>query len=210
MAESLFTKIIARQIPARIAFEDAQYIAIHDLHPQAPLHLLLIPKKPIASLNDVSAEDAPLIGGLFPLAARLMKKWDRTIGTYLIAAVGRDRRFFTCICTFLRVGNSLGHPAEGCGILSRSKLKFRPACLDCPTMRRACRHKRFILPGFTNKKRRHRLSRVGVFRRGENAPGRVPLKLPILSYGEIPSSVNSGLSHHDLDKRTIGGTHSSL
>jgi histidine triad (HIT) family protein len=74
MAETLFTKIIARQIPANIAFEDADYIAIHDLHPQAPVHLLLIPKKPIASLNDVTPEDGPLIGGLFPLAARLMKQ----------------------------------------------------------------------------------------------------------------------------------------
>jgi histidine triad (HIT) family protein len=74
MAETLFTKIIARQIPAKIAFEDEKYIAIHDLHPQAPVHLLLIPKKPIASLNDLSAEDGPLVGGLFPLAARLMKQ----------------------------------------------------------------------------------------------------------------------------------------
>lgn len=71
---TLFEKIIARQIPARIAFEDEQYIAIHDIAPEAPVHLLLIPKKPIPSLNEVQSSDAALIGGLFPLAARLMNE----------------------------------------------------------------------------------------------------------------------------------------
>ena len=74
MSETLFTKIIARQIPAKIAYEDARYIAIHDLHPQAPVHLLVIPKKVIASLNDLSAEDEALAGGLILLGARLMKE----------------------------------------------------------------------------------------------------------------------------------------
>ena len=42
---TLFEKIIARQIPARIAFEDDQYVAIHDIEPQAPVHVLVIPKR---------------------------------------------------------------------------------------------------------------------------------------------------------------------
>ncbi len=71
---TLFEKIIARQIPAKIAFEDEQYIAIHDISPAAPVHLLVIPKKVIATLNDVKAEDAALVGGLFALAARLMNE----------------------------------------------------------------------------------------------------------------------------------------
>ena len=74
MESTLFEKIIARQIPARIAYEDDRYIAIHDIAPQAPVHLLLIPKKVIASLNDVSAEDAELVGGLFMLAKKLMNE----------------------------------------------------------------------------------------------------------------------------------------
>jgi histidine triad (HIT) family protein len=69
---TLFEKIIARQIPAKIAFEDENYIAIHDISPQAPVHLLVIPKRVIPSLNEVQPADAALVGGLFPLAARLM------------------------------------------------------------------------------------------------------------------------------------------
>jgi histidine triad (HIT) family protein len=71
---TLFEKIIARQIPAKIAYEDDQYIAIHDIDPQAPVHLLVIPRKVIASLNEVQPADAALVGGLFPLAARLMQQ----------------------------------------------------------------------------------------------------------------------------------------
>jgi histidine triad (HIT) family protein len=70
---SLFTKIIDKQIPAKIAYEDDKYIAIHDIQPQAPVHLLLIPKKEIPTLNDLKAEDAELVGGLFLLASKLMK-----------------------------------------------------------------------------------------------------------------------------------------
>ena len=72
MAETIFSKIIAKQIPAKIAFEDERYIAIHDIQPAAPVHLLVIPKKPIATLNDLEPGDAELVGGLFLLAKRLM------------------------------------------------------------------------------------------------------------------------------------------
>lgn len=71
---TLFSKIIARQIPAKIAYENERYIAIHDINPAAPVHLLVIPKKEIASLNDLSAGDAELVGGLFVIAQQLMKQ----------------------------------------------------------------------------------------------------------------------------------------
>jgi histidine triad (HIT) family protein len=74
MADTLFTKIINRQIPAKIAFEDDRYIAIHDIAPQAPVHLLIITKKVIPTLNDVTPGDAELLGGMFLLASRLMKE----------------------------------------------------------------------------------------------------------------------------------------
>jgi histidine triad (HIT) family protein len=74
MEETLFTKIIARKIPAKIAYEDEKYIAIHDIAPQAPLHLLIITKQPIATLNDLKPADAELVGGMFLLAATLAKK----------------------------------------------------------------------------------------------------------------------------------------
>jgi histidine triad (HIT) family protein len=74
MAETLFTKIINKQIPAKIEYEDEKYIAIHDIDPQAPVHLLIIPKKVIPTLNDLQPGDAELIGGMFVLAAMLMKR----------------------------------------------------------------------------------------------------------------------------------------
>ena len=78
MAETIFSKIIAKQIPAKIAYEDDKYIAIHDIQPQAPVHLLIIPKKAIATLNDLQPGDAELIGGLFLLASKLMKSMGHT------------------------------------------------------------------------------------------------------------------------------------
>lgn len=73
MAESLFTKIIDRKIPAKIAYEDEKYIAIHDINPQAPVHLLVIPKRSVATLNDLQPSDTDLVGGMFLVAVRLMK-----------------------------------------------------------------------------------------------------------------------------------------
>jgi histidine triad (HIT) family protein len=72
MDETLFTKIIDRKIPAKIAYEDEAYIAIHDIQPQAPVHLLVIPKKVIPTLNDLADADAGLVGGMFLVAKRLM------------------------------------------------------------------------------------------------------------------------------------------
>jgi histidine triad (HIT) family protein len=72
--ESLFTKIIARQIPAKIMHEDNRYIAIHDINPQAPVHLLIITKKQIPTLNDLQPGDESLVGGMFLLAQQLMKQ----------------------------------------------------------------------------------------------------------------------------------------
>jgi histidine triad (HIT) family protein len=74
MSETLFSKIIARKIPAKIAFEDDRYIVIHDIQPQAPVHLLVITKQVIPSLNELKPEDAQLVGGMFLLAQDLMKK----------------------------------------------------------------------------------------------------------------------------------------
>ena len=70
--ETLFTKIIARQIPAKVAFEDERYIVIHDINPQAPVHVLVIPKKGIPTLNDLWPGDAELVGGMFLVARQVM------------------------------------------------------------------------------------------------------------------------------------------
>jgi histidine triad (HIT) family protein len=74
MEETLFSKIIERKIPAKIAYEDERYIVIHDISPQAPVHVLVIPKRVIATLNDVQAADQELVGGMFTVAAKVMKQ----------------------------------------------------------------------------------------------------------------------------------------
>lgn len=66
---TLFTKIIRREIPAKIVFENEKVLAFQDIHPQAPHHVLIVPKQEIPTINDLSPTTAPLIGELF-LAAK--------------------------------------------------------------------------------------------------------------------------------------------
>ncbi|HLV78600.1 MAG TPA: histidine triad nucleotide-binding protein [Marinobacter sp.] len=71
MSETIFTKIINREIPADIVYEDDISLAFKDINPQAPVHLLIIPKKPIATINDIGEADRELVGHLYWVAARL-------------------------------------------------------------------------------------------------------------------------------------------
>jgi histidine triad (HIT) family protein len=73
MGDTLFGKIIRREIPADIVYEDEEILAFRDIAPQAPVHVLFIPKKAIATLNDVSDADAALIGKLVLAAAHWAK-----------------------------------------------------------------------------------------------------------------------------------------
>jgi histidine triad (HIT) family protein len=75
---TVFEKIIARQIPARIAFEDDTYICFHDVSPQAPVHVLVVAKRVIPTLNDLQPADAELIGGMFLVAKRVMADLGQT------------------------------------------------------------------------------------------------------------------------------------
>ena len=61
---TLFQKIVAREIPAKIILEDDELIVFHDIRPQAPVHVLLVPKKPIPRLAEATAQDAILLGKL--------------------------------------------------------------------------------------------------------------------------------------------------
>lgn len=69
MSDTLFSKIAAGEVPADIVYEDEDVVAFRDIGPQAPTHVLVIPRKPIPTLNDLEPEDAELIGKLF-LAAK--------------------------------------------------------------------------------------------------------------------------------------------
>ncbi|KAA2285637.1 histidine triad nucleotide-binding protein [Arenimonas fontis] len=73
MAGSIFDKIIAREIPADIVHEDEDVLAFRDINPQAPVHVLFIPKRPIATLNDLRAGDEALVGRLVMAAAAWAK-----------------------------------------------------------------------------------------------------------------------------------------
>ena len=71
---SLFTKIINREIPADIVYEDEEIIAFNDINPQAPVHVLIVPKKEIATLNDLELGDQEIIGKMFLTAKKLAVK----------------------------------------------------------------------------------------------------------------------------------------
>lgn len=90
LAPSIFTKIIQRELPADILFEDEHCIVINDIKPQAPVHLLVIPKKPIKSLLEVSAADAQLLGHLNVVAAQVAKQAGCIEGFRLIANNGEQ------------------------------------------------------------------------------------------------------------------------
>lgn len=72
--ETLFTRIINREIPADIVYEDEHCIAIKDIAPKAPTHLLLIPKKPLARLVDAGEEDKALLGHLMLAAGEIARQ----------------------------------------------------------------------------------------------------------------------------------------
>ena len=81
---TIFSKIIAREIPARIAYEDDQCLAFHDISPKAPVHILIIPKRVIATHDTITEADAPLIGHLHVVAAKLAAQLGLTDGYRLV------------------------------------------------------------------------------------------------------------------------------
>ena len=74
MEDSIFTKIINREIPASIQYEDEEIIAFNDIEPQAPVHILIIPKKQIENINKLEEADAHLMGKIMMVAKKLAKE----------------------------------------------------------------------------------------------------------------------------------------
>jgi histidine triad (HIT) family protein len=74
MSQCLFCRIAAGEIPAKVLYSDADVIAFQDINPQAPLHALVIPRKHIATINDLQPEDAALVGKLFLAAKQVAKE----------------------------------------------------------------------------------------------------------------------------------------
>ena len=73
MSEDLFEKIVAREIPADIVWENDELLAFRDIEPQAPVHILIIPKRRIRTLNDLEPDDAGLVGRMVLAAADIAK-----------------------------------------------------------------------------------------------------------------------------------------
>ena len=73
MADTLFAKIINRQIPADIVYEDEQCLAFRDVNPQAPVHILLVPKKPLDMLSNATAEDQALLGHMLLVVGKITR-----------------------------------------------------------------------------------------------------------------------------------------
>ena len=90
MSKTLFEKIIAREIPAQIVFEDDLVLAIHDINPAAPTHVLIVPKKPIARIAEATADDQKLLGHLLLKAAEVAKQLDLKNGYRLVINNGAD------------------------------------------------------------------------------------------------------------------------
>ena len=90
MADTIFGRIIRGEIPARIVHDDDRCLAFHDVAPQAPVHVLVIPERPIASLADATEADADLLGHLVLVATQLARTLGLEDGYRLVVNCGRD------------------------------------------------------------------------------------------------------------------------
>ena len=84
LANNLFLKILSGEIPAKIAYEDDLCLAFHDINPQAPVHVLIIPRKVIRTHADIAEDDAALIGHLHLVAAKLAVELGLSAGYRLV------------------------------------------------------------------------------------------------------------------------------
>ena len=86
----LFCRIVCREIPAKVVYEDEQVLAFDDIHPQAPVHTLVIPKLHLSSIAETTPEDAPLLGQLIRVGSQIARdKGVADTGYRLVANTGR-------------------------------------------------------------------------------------------------------------------------
>ncbi|MEH1939225.1 MAG: histidine triad nucleotide-binding protein [Nostoc sp.] len=88
--ETIFSKIISREIPADIVYEDNLALAFKDIHPQAPVHIVVIPKKPIPTLADAESEDHALLGHLLLTVKRVAEVAGLKNGYRVVINTGDD------------------------------------------------------------------------------------------------------------------------
>ena len=91
MPETIFSRIVRKEIPAKIVYEDELSLAFHDLNGQAPVHVLVIPKRQIDSLDDASVDDANLLGHLQIVIQKVARMLDiHESGYRVVMNCGRD------------------------------------------------------------------------------------------------------------------------
>lgn len=90
MSETIFLKIIRREVPADIVHEDDLCLAFHDISPQAPVHVLVIPKEPVESLAALRAEHETLAGHLVFVATKIARELNLDAGYRLVCNSGED------------------------------------------------------------------------------------------------------------------------
>ncbi|MEA5535124.1 histidine triad nucleotide-binding protein [Crocosphaera sp. XPORK-15E] len=90
MTETIFSKIIRREIPANIIYEDDLALAFTDINPQAPIHILVIPKQPISKLEDTTETDQALLGHLLLTVNKIAKKVGLEKGYRVVINNGED------------------------------------------------------------------------------------------------------------------------
>ncbi|BAY16878.1 protein kinase C inhibitor [Nostoc sp. HK-01] len=88
--DTIFSKIIRREIPANIVYEDDLALAFTDVNPQAPVHILVIPKKPLAKLAEAETQDAALLGHLLLTAKRVAAEAGLTNGYRVVINTDAD------------------------------------------------------------------------------------------------------------------------
>jgi histidine triad (HIT) family protein len=87
---TIFEKIVAREIPAKIVWEDDEALAFEDINPQAPVHVLIVPKKVIPRLGEATEKDRAILGKLLLIAGELAKKLELSNGYRVVINSGPD------------------------------------------------------------------------------------------------------------------------
>jgi histidine triad (HIT) family protein len=88
----IFCKIVRGEIPGKKVYEDADVLAFHDIQPVAPVHFMLVPKKHVPTMYDLTADDAPVMGKIMTLAGRLARELGASDGFRTIVNTGRVGR----------------------------------------------------------------------------------------------------------------------
>ena len=111
LSDCLFCKIVKKELPSEIVYEDDEVLAFRDVKPQAPVHVLIIPKRHIASLADLTEEDGDAMGRVMLVASKLARDLEISEGYRVVANCGKDAgQSVFHIHVHLLGGRSLGWP----------------------------------------------------------------------------------------------------